>query len=124
MANYIEMPGPGQNNSNSPLSSVDDKNGVPTGSTTKYDPNAKTNVRGDKRDPKVALGHEFFSHAFDSDQGKSNYNKTSNGIPMYEVNAVNTENRVRAKTGDQKKTTYGGVSIPANLLDDTHKKGK
>jgi len=119
---YIEMTGAGENNKNTPASSADDRNGIPTGTTTKYDPDAKTNVRGDKRDSKVALGHEFLGH--DSDQGKSNYNKTSNGIPMYEVNGVNTENRVRAKTGDPKKITYGGQPIPVNLLDDTHKKKK
>ncbi|MBL7738480.1 MAG: hypothetical protein JNK14_04625, partial [Chitinophagaceae bacterium] len=121
---FIEMTASGENNKNTPASSADDKNGIPTGTTTKYDPDAKTNVRGDKRDPKVALGHEFLGHGYDSDQGKSNYSKTSNGIPMYEVSGVNIENRVRAKTGDPKKTTYGGKPIPANLLDDTHKKKK
>lgn len=118
---FIEMTTSGENG-NTPASTVDDKNGVPTDTTTKYDPDAKTNVRGDKRDPKVALAHELLAHGYDSDQGKSNYNKTSNGIPMYEVSGVNVENRVRAKTGDPEKTTYGGKPIPANLLDDTHKK--
>jgi RHS repeat-associated protein len=121
---FIEIPGVNDNNGNSPASTVDDKNGKPTGSTTKYDPDAKTNVRGDKRDPIVGLAHELLGHGYDSDQGKSNYNKTSNGTPMYEVSGVNIENHVRAKTGDPKKTTYGGQPIPANLLDDTHKKKK
>lgn len=121
---FIEMPAPGDNNVNSPTSSADDKKGIPTGSTTKYNPSAKTNARGDKRDPKVGLAHELLGHGYDSDKGKSNYNKTANGIPMYEVSGVNVENRVRARTGDPKKTTYGGKPIPANLLDDTHKKKK
>ncbi|GEM_PF-2160828 len=121
---FIEMPGSGDNNGNSPASSADDKTGKPTGTTTKYDPDAKTNARGDKRDPIVGLAHELLGHGYDSDQGKSDYNKTSNGIPMYEVSGVNIENRVRAKVGDQKKTTYGGQPIPANLLQDTHKKPK
>jgi RHS repeat-associated protein len=121
---FIEMPGSGDNNGNSPASTADDKAGKPTGTTTMYDPDAKTNVRGDKRDPIVGLAHELLGHGYDSDQGKSNYRTTSNGIPMYEVSAVNIENHVRAKVGDSKKTTYGGQPIPANLLQDTHKKPK
>jgi RHS repeat-associated protein len=121
---FIETPSNGDYNGNSPTSSADDKAGKPTGTTTKYDPDAKTNARGDKRDPIVGLAHELLGHGYDSDQGKSNYNKTSNGIPMYEVSAVNIENHVRAKVGDPKKTTYSGQPIPANLLQDTHKKPK
>jgi hypothetical protein len=69
-----------------------------------------------KRDPKVGLGHELLSHGYDSDQGKTDYSNTANGIPMYEVNAVKIENKVRAKTGDPKKTTYGGKPIDPKLL--------
>jgi hypothetical protein len=43
---------------------------------------------------------------------------------MYEVDAVNIENRARAAAGDGKKTTYGGKDIPTTLLDDTHKKAE
>lgn len=43
---------------------------------------------------------------------------------MYEVSAVNAENRVRAGVGAPKRTSYSGDPIPANLLDDTHKKRK
>jgi RHS repeat-associated protein len=113
---YIEMPGTGSNNGNVPASSADDKAGIPTGTTTYYDPSATTNAAGMKRDPKVGLGHELLSHGYDSDQGKTDYSNTANGIPMYEVNAVKIENKVRAKTGDPKKTTYGGKPIDPKLL--------
>jgi RHS repeat-associated protein len=113
---YIELPAPGSNNGNSPASSADDKAGIPTGSTTGYDPSATTNAAGMKRDPKVGLGHELLGHGYDSDQGKSDYSTTANGIPMYEVNAVKIENKVRAKTGDPQKTTYGGKTIDPKLL--------
>ena len=121
---FIQMPGSGENNGNFPTSSADDKAGKPTGSTTKYNPDAKTNARREKRDPIVGLAHELLGHGYDSDRGKSDYSKTKNGISMYEVSAVNIENHVRAKVGDPKKTTYGGQPIPANLLQDTHKKNK
>jgi RHS repeat-associated protein len=108
-------------NSNTPLSQSDDENGIPTGTTTKYNPNNNKNVRGDKREARVGLSHELLGHGWDSDKGKTDHSKTENGIPMYEVDAVNIENRARASAGNEKKTTYGGKSIPANLLHDTHK---
>lgn len=70
---------------------------------------------------RAGLAHELLGHGYDSNQGTADYSKTSNGIPMYEVNAVNMENRARAAAGDPKKTTYGGQPIPTALLDDTHK---
>jgi RHS repeat-associated protein len=109
-------------NVNTPVSQSNDENGIPTGSNTKYNPDKETNVRGDKRAARAGLAHELLGHGYDSDQGKADYSKTDNGIPMYEVNAVNMENRARAAAGDPKKTTYGGKPIPAKLLDDTHKK--
>ncbi len=121
---FIEMPGSDENNGNTPASRADDETGKPTGTTTKYDPDAKKNVRGDKRNPIVGLAHELLGHGYDSDQGKTDYSKTTNGIPMYEVSGVNIENHVRAKVGDPKKTTYGGKPIPSHLLQDTHKKPK
>ena len=92
------------------------------GSKTKYNPNNNENVRGDKREARAGLSHELLGHGWDSDKGKTDYSKTENGIPMYEVNAVNIENRARASAGNEKKTTYGGKPIPANLLHNTHKK--
>lgn len=111
-------------NNNTPISLSDDKKGIPTGSNTKYNPDKKTNVKGDKRAPRAGLAHELIGHGWDSDQGKTDYGKTSTGIPMYEVNAINMENRARAAAGDEKKTTYIGRPIPKRLLDDTHKKKK
>ncbi len=109
-------------NANSPISQSDDEKGISTGSNTTYNPDKETNVRGDKRVARAGLAHELLGHGYDSDQGKADYTKTDNGIPMYEVNAVNMENRARAAAGNEKKTTYGGKPIPEKLLDDTHKK--
>ena len=108
-------------NSNTPLSSQDDKNGNPTGSLTKYNPDKQETVKGDKRSPRVGLTHELLGHGRDSDKGKTDYSKTSNGIPMYEVNAVNVENIARSTTGDPKRTEYGGKPIPPELLIDPPK---
>ncbi|MBI3141718.1 MAG: hypothetical protein HYZ16_02700, partial [Bacteroidetes bacterium] len=114
--------GPDDGNSNSPESQYNDEHGIPTGSTTKYNPDKGENVRGDKRTPRAGLAHELLGHGWDSDQGKADYSKTDNGIRMYEVDAVNIENRARAAAGDPKKTTYGGKPIPKELLDNTQKK--
>jgi len=112
---------PDDGNSNS-ASRDDQKAGKPTGSKTKYNPDKEENVIGGKRVPRAGLAHELTGHGWDADQGKKDYNETENGIPMYEVNAVNMENRARAAAGNEKKTTYGGKPIPEKLLDDTHKK--
>lgn len=117
---------PEDGNSNSPESTADDKAGIPTGSNTKYNPDKETSgkgEKGEKRTPRVGIIHEL-THGSDSDKGKTDYTTTDNGIKMFEVHAVNMENRVRASTGDTKKTTYGGQPIPGKLLDDTHKKKK
>ncbi len=37
--------------------------------------------------------------------------KTETGVPVKEVDAINTENKIREKTGDEKRTTYGGKKI-------------
>ena len=110
------MPEAGENNGNSPLSLDNDKKGIPTGSITTFDPDAKSTVNGDKRDSKVGLTHELLGHGYDSDQGKTNFMKTANGIPMYEVSAVNAENRVRIYTGDAQRISYGGKLIPKALI--------
>ena len=113
---------PEDGNQNTPKSKIADKMGIPTGSNTDYNPDKDTNVRGDKRAPRVGLAHELLGHGYDSDQGKSDYSNTDNGIPMYEVSAVNVENVARAAAGDPKKTTYSGKQIPKNLLNSTPKK--
>ena len=117
----IQMPEPGKYNSNT-HSKVNTESHIPTGSTTSYDPDATENVSRNKRTPRVGLAHELLGHGWDADQGKKNYDKTDNGISMFEVNAVNIENRARAAAGDEKRTIYGGKEIPAKLLDDTHNK--
>ena len=43
----------------------------------------------------------------------------SNGAGR-EVDAVNIENKVRAELGEEKTTSYSGLKIPDELLDDTH----
>ena len=119
----IQMPDPGKHNKNSHSKSKTESH-TPAGSKTKYNPDATENVRKDKRTPRAGLAHELLGHGWDADQGKKNHDKTDNEIPMYEVDAVNIENRARAAAGDGKKTTYGGKDIPAKLLDDTHKKAE
>ena len=112
---------PSDGNSNSPLSGQDDKNGKPTGTLTKYNPDKHETISKDKRSQRVGLTHDLLGHGRDSDKGKTDFNKTSNGIPMYEVNVVNVENRARATTGDSKRTEYGGKPIPPDLLNDNPK---
>ncbi len=102
---------PDEGNSNVPLSQANDQAHVPTGTTTKYNPDKETTVTGDKRKPRIGLAHELLGHGWDSDQGKSDYGKT-NGVPNYEINAVHVENEARAAEGEPKRTTYGGKPIP------------
>jgi RHS repeat-associated protein len=109
-----DKPNDGNNNS---FSSKDAKNHVPTGSETKYNPDNDKTVKGNERTPRVGLAHELLGHGWDADQGKIDYNKTNNGIPMYEVNAVNIENKVRSSTSEPQRTTYGNKFIPAELLE-------
>lgn len=103
-------------NSNTPLSQSNDEKGIPTGSKTKYNPDKNETVRGDKRDAKVGLAHELLRHGWDSDKGKTNYNKTKNGIPMYEVNAVNIENRARASAGNEIKNYLWWKIYSINII--------
>jgi hypothetical protein len=37
---------------------------------------------------------------------------------MYEIDAVNIENIVRTAVGNERRTTYGDIPIPENLLYD------
>ncbi|MCE2504180.1 MAG: LysM peptidoglycan-binding domain-containing protein [Chlorobi bacterium] len=108
------------NNSNTPASGSDDRAGVPTGTTTKYDPTNWTRSGGARRTPRVGLAHEFLGHAYDSDQGQSDYGVTG-GIVNYEISAVNAENLVRSSTGEALRTTYGSSTIPAANLNDPTK---
>lgn len=118
----ITPPEAGNGNTNTPTSQKDDEDHKSTGSTTRYDPDNKKSPTGEERDPSDALAHELCGHGWDSDQGKTDYGSTPNGIKNYEVNAVNQENRARAANGEKKRTSYGGKEIPADKLDNTHKK--
>ncbi|WP_366844543.1 RHS repeat-associated core domain-containing protein [Flavobacterium sp.] len=109
-------------NTNTPENSVFQYLGISTGSTTEYNPSKTTNAVGDKRDPVVALVHELLGHGYDNEKGTWTSDKTSNGIRMIEVNAVNIENRMRAVKGERKRTTYGKTNgkwnkIPKELLE-------
>ena len=105
-------------NGNRPESQENDKKGIPSGTTTYYDPyNYKSNS-GEIRHPSIALTHELLGHAYDSDQGQTNYRRTSNNIPMYEVNAVKVENIYRKAYGIEKRKKYDGKNIPCYLLSD------
>ena len=103
-------------NRNRVNSAEDEANHKSTGTTTEYDPNATENNAGEKRKPIVGLAHEL-SHAHDADKGTTNFNTTSKkgGDKLYEVDAVNFENRVRAKTGDKQRTSYS-YPIPKKYL--------
>ena len=70
------------------------------------------------RPARAGLAHELLGHGYDSDQGITNHQKTSNGIPMSEVNAVNTENLVRKASNTPIRTTYDDKPIPHKLLQD------
>ena len=105
-------------NGNTPESAENDKNGIPTGSTTAYNPNLESTPSAGERPARAGLAHELLGHGYDSDQGITNHQKTSNGIPMSEVNAVNTENLVRKASNTPIRTAYDDKPIPHKLLQD------
>ncbi len=117
---YIQHPSTGSRefNGNKPLSRDDANNGIPTGSITYYDPENSFTANGDERSPQAGVIHEL-SHANDNDKGQNTNNEgeTNNGISMKEVRAVNLENKVRVKTGDDIRETYRGKKIPEQHLD-------
>lgn len=116
-----------EGNNNEPESRADANSGKPTGSTTEYDPtNQHTGGEPDASDessqraPRAGLAHEI-SHAYDNDTGNNKSGDTNSvGLKKTEVRAVNIENRIREKTGDKMRSTYGTVRIPDNELE--HKK--
>jgi RHS repeat-associated protein len=87
------------------------------GSVMSYDPNSNETVRGDKRDPRVGLAHEL-KHVDNIDNNMVKKGYTETGVSMEEVDAVNTENRIRKATGDPKRTSYGGKKIDKKYLDE------
>ena len=102
-------------NSVKPLSEKDFDDHKRQGSTIYYDPDNERTKNGDKRTPRVGLMHEL-QHSWDIDQGNGS-KEVIDGIPTMEIDAINMENKIRQKTGDKKRTSYGGQKIPANRLD-------
>jgi RHS repeat-associated protein len=115
-------PEDGKGDRNRPNSEKKDREGKPTGTTTFFNPDSTKDVRGEDAPPVSTLAHELLGHGFDSDQGETDHDKTPNGIPMSEVNAVNIENRARATIGAPIKNSYGGKPIPDQLLYDPYRR--
>ena len=92
------------------------KKDIPQGSIINYDPDVKTDINGNHRTPRIGLSHEL-QHSSDVDKGIMSYENIGNGIPMREIRAINTENKIRKRTGDAKGTEYRGRKIPQKLLE-------
>ena len=92
------------------------KKDIPQGSIINYDPDVKTDINGNHRTPRIGLIHEL-QHSSDVDKGIMSYENIGNGIPMREIRAINTENKIRKRTGDAKRTEYRGRKIPQKLLE-------
>ena len=92
------------------------KKDIPQGSIINYDPDVKTDINGNHRTPRIGLIHEL-QHSSDVDKGIMSYENIGNGIPMREICAINTENKIRKRTGDAKRTEYRGRKIPQKLLE-------
>ena len=92
------------------------KKDIPQGSIINYDPDVKTDINGNHRTPRIGLSHEL-QHSLDVDKGIMSYENIGNGIPMREIRAINTENKIRKRTGDAKRTEYRGRKIPQKLLE-------
>ncbi|MCW5921692.1 MAG: hypothetical protein KIS77_05065 [Saprospiraceae bacterium] len=107
------------NNITKPVDKEKAAKNEPTGSNVFFDP--KDEYGEGKRNPRAGLAHELLGHGYDYDQGTTDWSKTNNGIRKAEVDAINVENKARAATGDEKRTSYGGKAIPKEMLHDTHK---
>ena len=92
------------------------KKDIPQGSIINYDPDVKTDINGNHRTPRIGLSHEL-QQSSDVDKGIMSYENIGNGIPMREIRAINTENKIRKRTGDAKRTEYRGRKIPQKLLE-------
>ena len=69
------------------------KKDIPQGSIINYDPDVKTDINGNHRTPRIGLSHEL-QHSSDVDKGIMSYENIGNGIPMREIRAINTENKI------------------------------
>ena len=92
------------------------KKDIPQGSIINYETDFKTDINGNHRTPRIGLSHEL-QHSSDVDKGIMSYENIGNGIPMREIRAINTENKIRKRTGDAKRTEYRGRKIPQKLLE-------
>jgi len=61
------------------------------------------------------MGHGF-KHQYDV-HGALKSGRSNNGIPFYEIDSVNIENRIRKASGAEKRTKYLGIETPANLIE-------
>ncbi len=88
-----------------------------SGSITNFNPDATTDITGKKDDARSQLAHEL-SHASDKDNATAREGTTKNGIELEEVDAVNVENKIRTNPSVDlnKRTEYGGLKIPKELL--------
>ena len=112
----ITMTKKGKKENSSTFDSKKAIEGIPQGSIINYNPYNATDINGRKRAPRVALSHEL-RHSYDADTGSVTLEKTENGIDIMEVRAVNTENKIRMKTGDSRRKSYGGKEIPKKYLE-------
>ena len=113
----ITMPKKGDSNSTEIDKEKAEKK-ISQGSTVRYNPYSRRRSRyeNETRTPRVGLSHEL-QHSFDVDKKMDTYETTENGIRLREVRAVNTENKIRKRTGDPKRIEYGGKKIPKELLE-------
>ena len=88
---------------------------VPQSGQIGYDPENYETVRGDRRTPRVGLAHEL-QHLSDANKGTLDNTEVVPGVPQKEINAINTENKIRRVTGDEKRTSYKGYEIPSDKL--------
>ena len=113
----ITMPDERSENKNATLyDSQKARDKVSQGSIVLYDPEMKKASSSNVRNPRVGLAHEL-QHSSDLDKGNFNPDIKINGILEVDIQAVNTENRIRKVTKDIKRVTYGKKKIPSNFLE-------
>ena len=114
---YVTMPKKGDDNSTE-YDPEKVKKKISQGSIIYYDPyrRRRSRTENETRTPRVGLSHEL-QHSFDLDRKLATYEKTENGIKIMEVRAVNTENRIRKRTGDPKRVEYGKKRISEEWLE-------
>ena len=79
-----------------------------------YNPTEWRSVEDNERDPVIGLAHELM-HAYDIDM-KDWQDYQVGGVDVYEINAVNFENRFRFSLGENLRFSYAGNSINQGYL--------